>query len=41
MYVALEVDAERLEDAVKGLRAINTVVNDNGVLTGYCTDGIG
>jgi len=73
VYVALEVDAEHLEDAVKGLRAmsfrgcnvsmpnkqkiiplldkvseevtltgaVNTVVNDNGVLTGYCTDGIG
>ena len=73
VYVALEVDAENLEDAVKGLRAmrfrgcnvsmpnkqriiplldkvseeveltgaVNTVVNDNGVLTGYCTDGIG
>jgi shikimate dehydrogenase len=73
VYVALEVDNEGLEDAVKGLRAmrirgcnvsmpnkqkiiplldkvseeveltgaVNTVVNDNGVLTGYCTDGIG
>jgi shikimate dehydrogenase len=73
VYVALEVDAEHLEAAVKGLRAmrfrgcnvsmpnkqkiiplldkvseevtltgaVNTVVNDNGVLTGYCTDGIG
>ncbi len=73
VYVALEVDNEGLEDAVKGLRAmrirgcnvsmpnkqkivkyldklseasqltktVNTVVNDNGVLTGHITDGIG
>ena len=73
VYVALEVDSDSLENAVKGLRAmrfrgcnvsmpnkqriiqyldkvseevnltraVNTVVNDNGVLTGYCTDGIG
>lgn len=72
-YLAFEVDADELEDAVTGLKAlrcrgwnvsmpnktiiakyldhlspaaelcgaVNTVVNDNGVLTGHITDGIG
>ncbi len=72
-YLAFEVDNNTLEDAVKGLRAlqmaganvsmpnktaigqyldklspeaelcgaVNTIVNENGVLTGYITDGIG
>ena len=30
-----------LSDAAKMCGAVNTVVNDNGVLTGYITDGIG
>lgn len=73
IYLAFDVDGNRLETAVEGLRAlnvrgfnltmpnknemcrlcdklspaakisgaVNTVVNDNGVLTGYTTDGIG
>ena len=73
IYLAFDVDVNRLETAVEGLRAlnvrgfnltmpnknemcrlcdklspaakisgaVNTVVNDNGVLTGYTTDGIG
>ncbi|MBD7910604.1 MULTISPECIES: shikimate dehydrogenase [Clostridium] len=72
-YLAFEVGPDRLEDAVKGLKAmqargcnvsmpnktiiheyldklspaaeltgaVNTVVNDNGVLTGHITDGVG
>ena len=72
-YLAFEVGNEGLEDAVKGLRAmqargcnvsmpnktvihkyldkltpaaelagaVNTVINDNGVLTGHITDGVG
>lgn len=72
-YLAFEVDNESLEDAVKGLRAlqmkgsnvsmpnktvvhkyldklspaakmcgaVNTIVNEDGVLTGHITDGIG
>ena len=71
--LAFEVDAPELEDATKGLRAlnlrganvsmpnktvihkyldkltpaaelagaVNTVINDNGVLTGHITDGVG
>lgn len=73
VYLAFEVDQEKLADAIKGLRALglrgsavsmpnkqlvcnyldkltpavemsgacNTISNDNGVLTGYNTDGIG
>lgn len=73
VYLAFDVDRERLQEAVRGLRtlgvrgfnltmpvkndmaalcdrlspaaemigAVNTVVNDNGILTGYTTDGIG
>lgn len=73
VYLAFEVDQEKLPDAIKGLRALglrgsavsmpnkqlvcnyldkltpavemsgacNTISNDNGVLTGYNTDGIG
>lgn len=72
-YLAFEVGQDALEDAIKGLRAlqmpganismpnkaavipyldklspaaklcgaVNTIVNENGVLTGYNTDGIG
>lgn len=72
-YLAFEVDAPQLKDAVTGLKAlrcrgwnvsmpnktiigeyldhlspaaelcgaVNTVVNDNGVLTGHITDGVG
>lgn len=72
-YLAFEVDADQLKDAVTGLKAlrcrgwnvsmpnktiigqyldhlspaaelcgaVNTVVNDNGVLTGHITDGVG
>lgn len=72
-YLAFEVDAPELKDAVTGLKAlrcrgwnvsmpnktiigeyldhlspaaelcgaVNTVVNDNGVLTGHITDGVG
>lgn len=72
-YLAFEVGQDALEDAVKGIRAlqmvganvsmpnksavcqyldrlspeaelcgaVNTIVNDNGVLTGHITDGIG
>ncbi|OCG19429.1 shikimate dehydrogenase [Gilliamella sp. HK2] len=73
VYLAFEVDQEKLADAIKGLRALglrgsavsmpnkqlvcqyldkltpavelsgacNTISNDNGVLTGYNTDGMG
>lgn len=73
VYLAFEVDQEKLPDAIKGLRALglrgsavsmpnkqlvcqyldkltpavemsgacNTISNDNGILTGYNTDGIG
>ncbi|MWN90271.1 shikimate dehydrogenase [Gilliamella sp. Pra-s65] len=73
VYLAFEVDQEKLPDAIKGLRALglrgsavsmpnkqivcqyldkltpavemsgacNTISNDNGVLTGYNTDGMG
>ncbi len=73
VYVAFDVPIEKVEDAVKGLRAlnvrgsnvtmplkkvicqyldkltpaaemagaVNTIVNDNGVLTGHITDGEG
>lgn len=73
VYLAFEVDQEKLADAIKGLRALglrgsavsmpnkqlvchyldkltpavemsgacNTISNDNGVLIGYNTDGIG
>ena len=72
-YLAFEVDADEIEDAVKAIRtlkmrgsnvsmpnktlvgqyldeldpaaelcgAVNTIVNDNGYLKGYITDGIG
>lgn len=33
--------ADRLSPAAQLLGAVNTVVNDNGLLTGYNTDGIG
>ena len=33
--------ADNLSDAAKMIGAVNTVVNDNGVLTGHNTDGIG
>lgn len=33
--------ADRLSPAARLLGAVNTVVNENGVLTGYNTDGIG
>lgn len=32
---------DRLDSAAEMCGAVNTVVNDNGVLTGYTTDGIG
>lgn len=32
---------DKLSDAAKLIGAVNTVVNDNGVLTGHNTDGIG
>lgn len=32
---------DRLSPAAKISKAVNTVVNDNGILTGYTTDGIG
>jgi shikimate dehydrogenase len=73
VYVAFDVDADKVEDAIKGLRAmnfrgsnvtmplkkvicqyldkltpaaemagaVNTIVNDDGVLTGHITDGEG
>ena len=31
---------DKLSPAAEMARAVNTVVNDNGVLTGYTTDGI-
>ena len=46
-YLAFEVGNEELEDTIKGFRAmkvsgaVNTIVNDDGVLTGHITDGIG
>ena len=63
-YLAFEVGADEIEDAVKAIRtlkmrgsnvsmpnktlvgqylcgAVNTIVNDNGHLTGHITDGIG
>jgi len=33
--------ADELSPAAKLIGAVNTVVNDNGILTGYNTDGIG
>lgn len=33
--------SDRLSPAAKMVGAVNTVVNDNGILTGYNTDGIG
>ncbi len=33
--------ADRLSPAARLCGAVNTIVNDNGVLTGYTTDGIG
>lgn len=33
--------ADRLSPAAKMIGAVNTVVNDNGILTGHNTDGIG
>lgn len=32
---------DKVSEEVKLTNAVNTVVNDDGVLTGYCTDGIG
>lgn len=32
---------DRLDDSAVAIGAVNTIVNDNGVLTGYNTDGIG
>lgn len=32
---------DKLDPATEMIGAVNTVVNDNGVLTGYTTDGIG
>ncbi|MGD9116615.1 MAG: shikimate dehydrogenase [Dehalococcoidia bacterium] len=32
---------DRVDPAAEAIGAVNTVVNDNGVLTGYNTDGIG
>ncbi len=32
---------DHLSDAAKMIGAVNTIVNDNGVLTGHITDGIG
>ncbi|HUT97178.1 MAG TPA: shikimate dehydrogenase [Dehalococcoidales bacterium] len=32
---------DRIDPAAKGIGAVNTIVNDNGVLTGYNTDGEG
>ncbi len=32
---------DRLSPAAKFIGAVNTVVNDNGVLTGHITDGLG
>lgn len=32
---------DRIDEAAKAIGAVNTIVNDNGVLTGYNTDGIG
>ena len=46
-YLAFEVGADEIEDAVKAIRtlkmcgAVNTIVNDHGHLTGHITDGIG
>jgi shikimate dehydrogenase len=32
---------DHIDEAARAIGAVNTVVNDNGVLTGYNTDGIG
>lgn len=32
---------DRVDEGAKRIGAVNTVVNDNGILTGYNTDGIG
>jgi len=32
---------DKLDPAAKMVGAVNTIVNDNGILTGYTTDGIG
>ena len=32
---------DRIDEAAQAIGAVNTIVNDNGVLTGYNTDGIG
>ena len=32
---------DKLDPAAKMMGAVNTIVNDDGVLTGYTTDGIG
>ena len=32
---------DKLSPAASLIGSVNTIVNDNGVLTGYCTDGIG
>lgn len=32
---------DRIDPAAKAIGAVNTIVNDNGTLTGYNTDGIG
>jgi shikimate dehydrogenase len=32
---------ERIDESAQAIGAVNTIVNDNGVLTGYNTDGIG
>ncbi|WP_081954741.1 shikimate dehydrogenase [Paenibacillus graminis] len=39
--VAVMEYMDRLDDSAVAVGAVNTVVNDNGVLTGYNTDGIG
>lgn len=32
---------DKLSSAAQLIGSVNTIVNDNGILTGYCTDGIG
>lgn len=32
---------DRLDESARHCQSVNTVVNDNGVLTGYSTDGVG
>ncbi|RAV01682.1 shikimate dehydrogenase [Paenibacillus sp. YN15] len=32
---------DKIDEAAQAIGAVNTIVNDNGVLTGYNTDGIG